>query len=422
MSAVALSRDFKRLWAGNSVTEFGSQVTMTALPLIAVARLDADGLRIGMLQGLYLIPFFLLALPAGVWLDRAARRPVMVTMDVARAALVATIPLAVVLDSLTWPHLYVVALAGGAMTLLYDIAAAAYVPTLVPPSALSVAHSRMNVNRAVSGTAGPGVTGALAGVIGAVSVLAISVVTFLASALTLASVRGRESPAVPPAPRDPAGATTTPPGRDLIGETREGLRAVFANPPIRCLAVHAALYAGALQLATVSSVIYLLSDVRVSPGWYGAALSLGGVGGVLGTLAAPRILRRSGYRKALLGGIVFATVPFVLVPLATSVTATVVLSSTALFLVGAGSCVVGTSAMTLRHLLTPPALHARMNASYRLLPMAATPAGALLAGVLSEVTGARNTLWFAPVALLASIVPLLAAPLRNLRHRNEVPT
>ncbi len=422
MSAVALSRDFGRLWAGNSLTEFGSQVTMTALPLIAVARLEAEGLEIGLLQSLYLIPFFLLALPAGVWLDRAARRPVLITTDVARAVLVATIPLAVALDSLTWTQLYVVALAGGAMTLLYDIASAAYVPTLVAPSELSVAHSRMNVNRAFSGTAGPGVTGVLAGLIGAVSVLFISVVTLLASALTLTSIRGREKAAAATAGGDRDGPAAAPGRRDLVGETREGLRAVFRNPPIRSLAVHAALYAGALQLATVSSVIYLLNDVGVGPGWYGAALSLGGVGGVLGTLAAPGILRRFGYRGTLLGGIVFATVPFVLVPLATSVVVTALCAALALFLVGAGSCVVGTSAMTLRHLLTPPELHARMNASYRLLPMAATPAGALVAGVLAEVTGARNTLWLAPAALLASGVPLLAAPLRELRHRSEVYT
>ncbi|MGW4967903.1 MFS transporter [Nonomuraea sp. NPDC004186] len=396
--------DFGRLWLGNAITEFGSQVTMTALPLIAVGVLHASGLEMGLLQAFYTLPFLVLALPAGVWLDRRTRRPVMITMDLARGALVVTIPVAAWLDALTWPHLYVVALAGGSLTLLSQIAAAAYLPTLVSAEELPVAHSRLNANLAVSGTCGPGLTGVLAGVVGAATTLVLDSATYLTSALLLSTQTHREA-----APRRPE-------HRDLWREVREGWSAVYGNAPVRCLALHAAVYSGALQIAMIASVFYLLGDLRLSTGWYGLVVAAGGVGGIVGTLLAPRLVEAWGYGRALPAGLLPATAPFLLVPAAETATATAALSGAAFFLVGAGSCVVGTTAMTLRHVVTPRPLHARMNASYRLLPLAATPAGALVAGVLVDLIGARVTLWGCSALLLASVLPALARPVRTLRH------
>ncbi|MEU8264320.1 MFS transporter [Micromonospora sp. NPDC048999] len=400
--------NYRRLWWGNAVSTVGSQVTMNALPLIAVLVLGATGTQVGLLRALYTVPFLLLTLPAGVWLERRARRPVMLGTDVARAILVLTVPVCAWVGVLGWPQVYAVVAVGGALTVVSELAAVAYLPPLVGPFRLAEANSRMHASLAVSGTTAVGLTGWLATLVGPAPLLLLDAVSYVVSGAMLLRIRHCEPAMAAPGDRDP------------VAETREGLRAVFGHPVIRRCVVYATVFTVGTQLANVAMVVYLLADVHLGAALFGLTLMAGGVGGIVGTLAAPALLRRHGYGRTMLAGIVLGAMPMALVPVGHTPAVTVALTGVALLLGAAGACVTGSASVTLRHLLTPTRLHARMNASYRLVQFAAIPVCSVAAGALVDAIGSRPVLWLAPGVLLAAALPLSAGPVRRLGHQSPL--
>lgn len=402
--------DFRLLWTGDVGSRLGSEVTAVALPLLAVTTLDASGLEIGLLSVAFSAPFFAFPLVAGIWLDRRTRRPAMLGADLLRAALVISIPVAAWLDLLTLWQLYLVALVGGGLGVVYDVAAQSYLPGLVGGRRLVGANSALNANMAVGATAGPGLAGWLTSLIGAASTLVLDAVSYLVSAFTLARIRHRE-PEPPPQP-----------DRDVRRELGEGLRSVLGNPPVRAIGLHAAIYNAGVELVSVAFIVYFVRDLGL-PSWaYGVVLVIGGLGSIVGTLAAPAVVSRLGYGPALLVSLLASTFPFALLPLATSDVQVAVLSSVGFFLGWAGTGVGGTVAVTVRQLLTPPRLLARMTASYRMLSFGTIPVGALAGGLLVDTAGARATLWTAPVVLVLSGLPvLLSRSVRGLGQLEDAP-
>ena len=402
------SFDFRHLWVGNAASQLGAAVTLTALPLLAVTELGASATELGLLQASYLLPSLLLPLMAGVWLERRSRRPVMIVMDIIRGCLVASIPVAYFLHSLTLGQLYIAALLTGGATVVFDIAAPSYLPSLVGPDTLTAANSHLDVNRAVAGTTGPALAGWLAGVFGAAPTMIINAGTAFASALALSRIRHREAVTVPAV------------SRNVRAELREGLGSVFGNPPVRNIAIHAAVYNFGSQLCFVAYIVYVLTDLNLSPGWYGLTLALGGVGAVVGALSAASIVAAVGFGRAFAIAVSFSTTAFFLIPLARSPHAVVILSAAAFFFGSAGSAIGGIIAVSVRQLLTPARLHARMNASYRMLQFGVIPIAAVIAGALVDQIGARATLWVAPIVLVVSAVPILMRPVRSLKRATDL--
>jgi MFS family permease len=396
-------RDFWLLWSGHTVSQVGSQITLIVLPLVAVLTLDAGGLQVGLLQAAFTLPYLLLPLPVGVWLDRRTLRPVLIGTDLLLAALVLSVPLAAALDSLTLTHLYVAALLGGSATVAADIAKTSYVPGLVGPERLAGANSKLNASLALGVTSGPGFGGGLAGWLGAPFALVADGVSYLLDAVLLSLLRYEEAPR--PRTRD----------RAPVAEVRAGLRAVFGVPPIRALALHATGYNGGLQLVAVALLVHVVTDRGYGAAAYGLIAVAGGVGAVLGSLLAPVLGRRFGHGRVMLVALLVGANAFWLLPAAGgSRAAAVATCSAALFLASAASGLGGVVAVTVRQLLTPPELYARMNASYRLLTFGPIPLGALAGGLLVATIGARETLLVAPVVLLLAVLPLATRPVREL--------
>ncbi|MFI6875974.1 MFS transporter [Streptomyces sp. NPDC050400] len=401
--------DFRRLWAGDAVSQLGSQITIFALPYMAVASLDASADQVGLLQALYTLPFLLVPLPAGVWLENRARRPVLILMCLLGAALVLSVPVADAFGSLGLAHLYVIALLGGAGAVVSDIAKVSLVPQLVGADQLASANSRLNVGLAVGGTAGPGLAGWLTALVGVSNALVLDALSYLWCALMTGRMTHREPP--PPAGR---------PARNLPAEVREGLRTVFATPPVRSIALHAALNNAGVQLLNVVLVIHLVRDRDDGSAAYGLVLVCGGVGAVLGTLAAPRLIRAFGYGRAMLGTLAVTVNAFWIMPLVDGSRPVVVASfALALGIASAGTGVGGVVSVTVRQLLTPASLHARMNASYRMVTFGTIPLGALLGGLLVERIGAAATLWIVPFLFTAAVLPLTHRSVRSLGRTPE---
>src|SRR5205823_8501402 len=188
------SSGFRKLWAGQSVSRLGSAVTTFALPTAAVLQLHAGPFEVGLLMAVNKVAFPLLGLPVGVWIDRLPRRPVMIAADLGRALALSSLPAAAFSGHLTLPLLYAVAGLMGVLTLLFDVAYLAYVPSLVGREEIRVANSRMQVSESVAEITGPGLAGFLVQAVGAAQTIAVDAFSFLVSALSLAWIRSPEPP------------------------------------------------------------------------------------------------------------------------------------------------------------------------------------------------------------------------------------
>lgn len=399
-------RDFQLFWGGDLVSQLGAEMMLFALPLVMVSTLNASGTQIGLLEAFYTIPFFALPVFVGVWQERRARRPVMIVADLLRGALVLTIPVAALLDRLSLVQIYVVATLVGALTVVYDIAARSYLPRFVPDASLGSANSKLTTDQAVSATLGPGLGGWLAGISSAAGVIFLNALGYFVSALALLRMRHREVAQE----QDPAES------RNLRRELVEGFSAVFRNPPVRAIALHAAIYNMGGSLVNVGFVVYFVRDLGMSQFAFGMVGVVGGVGAICGALGIPFLFDRIGYGKALLVALFFGTWAYFLLPAFAGPDSAVYLASAAGFFFGFGGSTAGSViAVTVRQKVTPPELHARMNATYRLISFGSIPFGAVIGGVLVDGIGARETLWLAPFVLFASVVPVATRTMWTLK-------
>jgi len=187
--------DFRNLWLGESVSLFGDQVTLIALPLAAVLVLDANAAEMGYLTAAALIPHLLFSLPAGAWLERVERRRwLMIASDLARAGLLASIPIAYALDALTFAQLYAVAFLAGTFAVVFDISHMTLYVSVTKREDYVEANSLLNGSRAFSYVAGPSLGGILVQVLSAPAALLLDAFSFLASALFLGRNPSTRSP------------------------------------------------------------------------------------------------------------------------------------------------------------------------------------------------------------------------------------
>src|SRR3569833_1484806 len=281
-------RDFRHLWAAETVSQVGTQVTLLALPFVAVTVLAATPLLIGFLTSLETAAFLLIGLPAGAWVDRWRRKRVLVTADLVRAAVLASLPVAYLLDALTLGQLFVVAAVTGTATVFFDVAYQSYLPALVDRDQLVDGNGKLEASRAVAQGAGPGLTGVLLRLVGAPVLIAVDAVSFLLSALFLSGIRRADT--VP----DRAAR------RPLRTEIAEGLGCVVHHPLLRRIV--ACTGTGNLfgSITSTLLVLFALRELGLSESTLGLALAAGAVGGLLGAATAARFARWVGVGRAFL--------------------------------------------------------------------------------------------------------------------------
>jgi predicted MFS family arabinose efflux permease len=400
-------RDFRLLWGGETVSELGSQVSLLAIPLVAVDTLHATPFQMGALAAAATVAFLVVGLPAGVWVDRRPRRRVMVISDIGRVLALGSIPAADALGLLHLAQLYIVALVSGVFTVFFDIAYQSYLPSLVGREHLIEGNAKLTGSAEAAQIAGPSLAGALVQAIGGSYAVALDAVSFLVSAAAIGGIRTREQ--APPAPDGGH--------RSLGREVGEGLRFVFGNRMLRAITATTAtanLFSG-FQIAI--EVIFLVHVVHARPGIIGLLFAAGGVGGVVAAVLASPIARVvGGARATLLSS--FAAVGGLLIPLATP-------GLGALFF-GAGLVVSSFAAVvyninqvSFRQQLCADDMLGRMNASIRFIVYGVLPVGALTGGAVATVIGLRPTLWVAMSGQAVAGVWLLASPIRTMRDFPE---
>jgi len=400
--------EFLKLWAGQTISRFGSEVSQLAVPVTAALVLHASAAEMGVLTAVEYAPFLILSLFAGVLVDRRQRRPILILADVGRVLALGSIPLAAVLGWLRIEQLYVVGLATGVLTVFFDVAYQAYLPSLVERQDLVDGNSKLEVSRSVAQIAGPSVAGALIQLISAPMAVLVDAASFGASVISLLAIGAPEPP--------PAPSVTS--GGSIWHELREGLVVVLGNPLLRSIAGCTGtsnLFGNALLALFV---LYLTRELGIQPAVLGVILAAGGPGALLGALLAGRLARWFGLGATIIGAITLSGLASLLVPLAAGpapLVAGVLLVSS--FLNGLANPVYNINQVSLRQAITPDRLQGRMNASMRFLVWGTIPVGALLGGVLGEALGLRPTMLLMAVCSLLAPLWVVCSPVRHLRQQ-----
>jgi MFS family permease len=397
--------EFLKLWAAQSISQIGDQITYLALPLVAVLTLDASAAQMGLLTAAELMPHLLFSLMAGVWIERSQnRRKLMIVADIVRAGLLISVPLAAAFDLLTFPQLYAVGFVAGTCAVLFDISWATLFVSVVPRRDVVEANSKLNLSRALSFVTGPSAAGVLVQTLTAPLTLLVDAFSFVGSALFLSRIRVEE----PPVDED---------GRESVVQSlRGGLRFVFGDELIRPELLCTATINLFNFVFHAIFVLYATKELGVSPGVLGLALGAGAVGGLAGALVAVRLERLIGIGLAFTLGCVLFPLPLVLVPLASGPELVIALMlGVAEFLSAVGVMILDVNGNSLMVLRTPDRLRSRMSGTYRFVNYGVRPLGALLGGALGTAMGLQTTLWIGVIGALAGVIWLLFSPIPRLR-------
>jgi MFS family permease len=401
-------RDFLRLWSAETISQFGTQVTFLAMPLAAVVVLDATPFEVGLLTTFEFLPFLLVGLQAGVWVDRSRRRPVLVASDVGRAIALATVPLAYLFDALTMGHLYAVVFVNGVLTVFFDVAYMSYLPSLVERDQLIDGNGKLEISRSAAQLGGPGLAGLLVEVFRAPYAIALDAVSYIGSAAFLWRIKRQEPPVEHgdgPRPR-------------LRSEVAAGLRYVFGHRHLRWIATSTATSNLFHAMSNAVIVVYAVRRLDLSPGTIGIVFGVGNVGALVAAAVVTRLTANARLGRVIIAGSAIASVGAFLVPLA-SPSSAVALWIAAFTTLGFGVVVYNVSQASYRQAITPDRMLGRMNATMRFLVWGTMPVGSFVAGVLGETIGLRTTLWISAIGGATAVLPLVLSSVRSLERIPE---
>jgi MFS family permease len=403
------NHDFLKLWGAQSTSEFGSQISALAIPWLAAVGLDATPFEFSLLGVLGFLPFILFALPAGVWVDRLPRRPILIVGDAARAVVLAYIPIAWALGILTIWQLLILQFVVGIFTVFFDVAYQSYLPSVVAREQLVEGNSKLQTTVSAAQIGGPGVAGVLIGVLTAPYAIAIDAVSFALSTLFMTRIRRPET-----LPERTEGA----PKPKMLPELKEGLAYVVRHPHLKWIAMctGSANFFGSIAFSI--GLLYMARELHVSSFWAGVVFAGFGAGSILGALTTTRLQKAIGVGWAIAAPAAVGSVAFLAWPLAPeSFPVPVLLAGT--FLFGLAAMAYNISQISLRQAITPERLQGRMNASMRWIVWGTMPLGSLLGGALASAFSLRFALWVGAIGSLFTFLPVLLTSVRTIREIPE---
>ena len=414
--------DFLRLWAAQAVSAFGSRITRTALPIIAVTTLGEPEAIVGVLAAMQLAPGVVLAMMAGGFVDRGRKRRILIAADVIRAALVGSLTVMWALGALSMPHVVLVGAGVGAASALFQITDVAYLPALIGRRQLAEGNAKLETTEAIAEITGPASAGVLIAALGAPLAVAIDAASYLWSALMLGRIRAADTGLAGP----PRAATTPAAGTAIPGDTvlpvrtgedfRIGLRAVFGHPQVRPIVLTLMVWSIAGGFFVALYTLFCLRELGLSEATFGVIIAMGGVGSLAGAMLARSLARVLGVGRTLVVTSALSLVFTMCVPIAAICTshAMTVGFLVAHQLLGDGFAVAFiVLAVTLRQTVLPKEVLGRANAAVHVCTTGVLPVVALLAGGLATLIGIRAAVWIG--FSIGLVAPLFVWPLRHLK-------
>lgn len=409
MSEASDRRVVNTLLAAEGVTRAGDAITMVALPLVAVVVLDASAGELALIGAAQALPILLLSLPFGAWVDRQRQRwPILVASDLGRAALIAVVPVAAAAGFLSIPILFVIAFLSSAAGTLFDAAFAGWVPRLLSGDRLHLANARVELARSMAAVAGPALGGALIAVVGAPFALLADAFSFVVSGALVASIRRREPSWEP---------TTASSG--MLNQIASGLSFVVRQPMIRAVVATAGINNFTRAIAMSVAILYLVDIGGLSAAEIGVSFAIGHTGYLVGAVTARRLTARLGMGVVMQVGIGLFGPSMLLFALAPP---PLVLPAFTLmvFANGFGIGIHNVNQVTIRQVLTPDQLRARVAAVTRLVIFGAIPAGTVVGGVVAELFGLREAIVAGALGLFAGSLPYALVRVRSLRTIDQL--
>ena len=409
--------NFRKLWVGETISQFGTQVSQLAIPLVAIIFLKASAFEVALLGTVEFLPFLLFTLPAGAWVDRLQRRPILITGDVGRALCLISIPIAYELGILTIAQLYIVGFAMGVLTVFFDVSYQSYLPSLVDRDQLVEGNAKLQASQSAAQILGPGFGGYLIGVLTAPVAVIVDAVSYLASALFVFTIKGSEAP-IPKAegPRGTPGERL----RGFGGEIREGLAFVLGHPYLRMIA---GATSSSNLVGNVATGIYLVYVVRVlglDPLRIGVIFSLGSIGTFVGALVANRIAAKIGVGRTIVLAIAINGPSYLLIAIAPVGAAEPFLIASAA-LGGFGALVYNINQVSFRQAITPERMQGRMNATMRFLVWGTIPIGSTVSGILATIFGLSTTIWIGAILSFTPVLFLIFSPILSIKMMPSSP-
>lgn len=401
--------DFLKLWSGQTISVIGQEITILALPTLAILRFHAGALVVGLLFAAQRLPFALVTLFAGVLVDRVRRRPLMIAADAVRGLALASIPVSYGLNLISLAQLFVVSLVVGVGNVIFDIAYLAYMPALVGPADIVEGNNKLNASFSVAMLAGPGLGGVLVQAIGAAQAIAGNAASYFASVLTLVWIRKPE-----PAPARAAQRI------GVFAEIGEGLRLVFGHPLLRSLLAMMTADAAAYQLMIPIYLVFFYTRLHLTPAEAGIIFAALGIGALIGSVIAQRVVRMLGLGRAMALGAGGLTIGALMVPLAL-VFPPVPWLMAAFFIDGTLVTMMDIQQVSLRQAITPDHIQGRMNATFRTLFWGIWPMANFIGGFLADRIGPVAVFLIAAGLGVIPVSIILFSPIGRLRtHRDAI--
>jgi MFS family permease len=407
-----LGSQFRLLWAGQTTSLIGDQITLLALPLLAITSADASALEVGLVATCMRLPFLLIGLQAGVWVTRYGLGPSMLLADVVRGVAIAVLPLVVLLGGINLPVILTAALVVGIGSVFFQVAYQSFVPEIVKhPRDWHAANTRLSLSESMSLLVGPAVGGVLVLTLSIAGALSVDAGSYVVSVLTLLVITGT--------PRRARGRAKKPRPRSesvdrMWHQVVEGLRYVRSQPVLSAIMWTGVTYNLGAAMFESLLVLFAVRDLGLSPAALGVAMGIGGVGFPVGSLLSPYVNRRIGMGPALIIAAVPSVGGFLLAAMAMGPVPQLYLA-VGIGLVGVGQGCFAVNAITLRQQASAPHMRARTTAVHRFATWGTLPVGALLGGVVGELVGIRAALVLAFALAAVCFWPLLVSPLRHTR-------
>ena len=404
-SSVLRNRNFQFLWAGQTVSTIGSQMSGLALPVLAVTMLQASEWQVGMMNAAGMSMFLLIGLPAGAWVDRWLKRRVMILADAVRMLVLFSVPFAWWAGVLDMTYIIISAAVISAANVFFDVAYQSVLPIMLPKEHMAKANSALETTNQTSMLAGPAVVGFLLSIVKAPILMLADAVSFLVSLVSVALIKMDES-AIAKKDR----------GR-LRDDIAEGVKFVTKHPIISRITATTAvsnLFGSAVHTLTP---ILVLRTMDVPPALYGLAFTAAAAAGLVGAISAAKIGERFGQGNTVIGAMVLCGVAMIGFPIAASIGTIsafpIVIASEALL--SFSGLVYNITQVSARQALCPEHLLGRMNASIRFFVWGVMPISALLAGAFATWFGMIPVLIVGAIGSLSATLFVFASPLRGLK-------
>jgi MFS family permease len=400
--------DFLKLWSAETVSQFGTQISQLALPLVAIDVLHVSAFKVATLTTVEFLPFLLVSLPAGVWVDRWPRRPILIAGDLARAALLASIPIAYFFDALTIWQLYGVGFVVGIATVFFDIAYQSYLPSLVERTQIIDGNAKLEISRSTAQLGGPGFAGLLVGWLRAPAAVLFDAVSFLGSGLFILAIRKHETSQADRAPR-----------RRMRTELREGLSYVLSHPYLKNIAACTAIFNFFGLMGFAILLVFARRTLGLTPQVIGLAFVLSNFGALLAALTANKVFERIGVGRTIIAASILGGPMFLVIPFAPAGHAALAVLVPAMFVGGFMGVTYNIAQVSLRQAITPERIQGRMNSVMRFIVWGAIPLGSFAGGLLASQIGLKATLIVSGVGTSLAFLPVLLSPVRAVREMPE---